>query len=80
MRLHQLSLRVESFGESSTNNVQNKVTGYIDGNNIYEVLQEELKELHKIYKPDVTFSEFCDNVKNFNDERFGRTHIENKED
>ena len=75
MRLHQLQIRLESFGEKSTNKKRNIVRGYVDGNNIYEVLQEELKELHKIYEPNISFDEFFDNIKNFNGNRFGRTEI-----
>ncbi len=79
MRKIQLSVTLETFGNRSTNGKRNKVSGYIDGNNLYEVLQEQLTEIHKIYKPNIPFEDFCDNIKGFNGDRFGKTNFENKE-
>lgn len=80
MRKKQLTIHLESFGDCSTNGSRNKICGYVDGNDIYEVLQETLKELHKVYKPNISFTEFCDNVKNAEYVRFGRTEINNYEE
>ena len=80
MRRNQLNMTLESFGENATNGKRNKLFAYIDWNNLYEVLQQELQQIHKIYFPEISFEEFCDNVKKFNGNRFGRTDIKLKEE
>ncbi len=58
MRRHQLSFTIENFSENRNYDIR----GYIDANNPLKVLQEMLKECHKVYGDDVSFEEFCHKI------------------
>lgn len=74
MRKNQLSFKIESFGDQAQDGYNQKLTGYIDGNGIYEVLSEELKVIHGIYGKGTSFSDFLSYIRDYDDkQRLGRT-------
>ncbi len=80
MRKNQLSFSLETFGDQTPNKKRNfKLHGYIDANNLEEVLNEQLKEIHKLFRPDMSFENFVEKIKDFNGQRFGDKEITTRE-
>ena len=73
MRRNQLSCTIESFKDQAKNNYNHKLSFYIDGNNIHEVMKDMLSILNYVYDKETPFDEFIDKIKNFDGRRFGRT-------
>ena len=71
MRRNQLSFTMEIFDGKENP----KLKGYIDANSLVEVMHEMMLESYKIYAKNMSFEEFCDYVRDFNEQRFGRTDI-----
>ena len=71
MRRHQLSFTIENFSENGNYDIR----GYIDSNNPLKLLQEMLKECHKIYDQDVSFEEFCHNIEQMKYNGIGITNV-----
>lgn len=71
MRRHQLSFTIENFSENGNYDIR----GYIDSNNPLKILQEMLKECHKIYGQDMSFEEFCNNIEQMEYNGIGITNV-----
>ena len=71
MRRHQLSFTIENFSENGNYDIR----GYIDSNNPLKILQEMLKECHKIYGQDMSFEEFCHNIEQMEYNGIGITNV-----
>ena len=80
MRKMQLSFTIESFHELADNGERQVVKGYIDANNVYEVLKEEIEALREIYDKNSSFEEFCHRIQSYDKPRFGCTEIDKKDD
>ena len=76
MRKIQLSFKIDNFAEMAPNGEHQVIKGYIDGNNIYEVLKEEIEALRGVYAKEISFAEFCQQIENFDGARFGATEVE----
>ena len=75
MRKIQMLFRIENFGEMAANGERQVISGYIDANNILEVLREEIDELREIYDKEVSFADFCQMIEKYDERRFGRTDV-----
>ncbi len=71
MRRNQLSFSIENFDKQGNT----KVHGYIDANNMAEVLHDMLLACRDIYAPEMPAQDFFKSVTDFSEPRFGRTNI-----
>lgn len=72
MRRIQLTFSIENFAKEG----RFKARGYIDANKPIEIAQQFVNELRKIYAPKLSFEDFCQQVKDFDEQRFGRTDVD----
>lgn len=78
MRKIQLSFTIESFYEYAENGKRQVVRGYIDANNLSELLREHLDSIRSIYAEELSFEEFLDGIKGHDYRRFGKTYVTSK--
>ncbi len=78
MRKIQLSFTIESFYEYADNGKRQVVKGYIDANNLSELLKEQLESIRSIYAEKLSIDEFLDELKEYEYKRFGRTEVTSK--
>ncbi len=78
MRKIQLSFTIESFYEYADNGKRQVVKGYIDANNLSELLKEQLDCIRSIYAEKLSIDEFLDELKEYEYKRFGRTEVTSK--
>ncbi len=71
MRRKQLTFKVEDY--SSDNNFC--IEGYIDANDICELLHELLVEFRNIYEPNLSSEDFISKVAGCSGKRFGATDV-----
>lgn len=79
MRKIQLSFKIENFAEMAPNGERQVIKGYIDANNILEVLKEEIDLLRQVYTKDISFADFCHMIENYEGSRFGATEFHAKD-
>lgn len=78
MRKIQLSFTIESFYEHADNGKRQVVKGYVDANNLFELLKEQIDSIRSIYYDDLSIDQFLDELKKLDYKRFGRTEINSK--
>lgn len=72
MRNYQLTFKLEAFDDNN----HHKFDGYIDANSFEEVMHEFISVVCKRIDKEIPMEYVCDNIRDFNEERFGSTDVE----